>query len=154
MRILPYVFGIEKRGGRIELPHICSFSYLFPLQSVPGTYFKPDPGHAVHTEGRTTQTKVSAFCGAHFLVDCRLIKLVDDEQLLGHPKHWMAVYRKQKAWQIETIGQIWKDYKNKNLRARIWGEYGTMVTLREDLGILVDNKFNRNWYSDVVPPQN
>lgn len=96
MRILPHIFGIEKRGERIELPHICSFSYVFALQSVPGTYFKSDAGHAVQTEGRTTQTKVSVFRGAHFLVDYRLIKLVDDGQLLGHSKLWMAIYRNKK----------------------------------------------------------
>lgn len=75
--------------------HICSLykAYLAPTLS-----------QTLVTQCR--QTKVSAFSGAHFLVDCRLIKLVDDGQLLSHPKHWMAGYRNKKSWQAETIGQV------------------------------------------------
>ena len=126
--------------------------YLVPLQRVSGTYSEPD-----HGQKSEQNRPKSALCGAPFLVECRLIKLVDYARL-SQLKHSMPKYgSKKKSWQAQTMGQIWKDskcwkhsLKNNILRAKMWRDCGTLLIRRRDLETLVDNKLNVNWYWDMI----
>ena len=151
------MFGIEKRGGRIEFScDTCSLLYSFPLQKGPGTgtYFQLGEPWSGSAGGRMNHTHHHLrLVRSTLWVGWVLIKSVGD-MMLSQLKQWMAEYgNKTKSWQAETMGQVWKDYKSwkhrlerKNLRARMGIDYGTLVTLRKDLGTLLDNKHSMNWY--------